>query len=135
MNSHHDMFHPVIDTLKSTSGFIPLGDHTFFQNVWLSENQSIFLYSLNEWEPPKTLNKKAERVLNLVTDAYDMFLKEALNPAWQKKTLEERYALVESIKRRPQIEQRTEEWYAVYLNAFFRVLDGLKIHLGSKSTP
>ena len=30
---------------------------------------------------------------------------------------------------------RTEEWFAVYLNVFFRVLDGLNIHLGSKSTP
>jgi len=114
MNSHHDMFHPVIDTLKSTSGFIPLGDHTFFQNAWLTENQSIFLQSLTEanFTIPKTLNKKAERVLSLVTDAYDMFLKEALNPGWHKKTVEERYVLVESIKRRPQIEQRTEEWYA-----------------------
>jgi putative phage-type endonuclease len=114
MNSHHDMFHPVIDTLKSTSGFIPLGDHTFFQNAWLTENQSIFLQSLTEanFTIPKSLNKKAERVLSLVTDAYDMFLKEALNPGWHKKTVEERYALVESIKRRPQIEQRTEEWYA-----------------------
>ena len=106
------MFHPVIDTLKSTSGFIPLGDHTFFQNAWLTENQSIFLQSLGEVQLPKTLNKKAERVLSLVTDAYDMFLKEALNPGWQKKTLEERQALVEAIKKRPQIEQRTEEWYA-----------------------
>lgn len=110
MNLHHDMFHPVIDTLKSTASFIPLGDHTFFQNAWFAENQSIFLQSLGEPEPK--LNKKAERVMTLVTDAYDMFLKEALNPGWQKKTLEERQALVESIKRRPQIEQRTEEWYA-----------------------
>ena len=69
MNSHHDMFHPVIDTLKSTSGFIPLGDHTFFQNAWLTENQSIFLQSLAEVQLPKILNKKAERVLSLVTDA------------------------------------------------------------------
>ena len=30
---------------------------------------------------------------------------------------------------------RTEQWYAVYLNVFFRVLDGLNIHLGSMSTP
>ena len=30
---------------------------------------------------------------------------------------------------------RTEEWFAVYLNVFFRVLDGLNIHLASKSTP
>jgi len=57
-------------------------------------------------------HQKAERVLDFVTDAYDMFLKEALNPKWDNKTLEERIALVESIKKRPQIEQRTEEWYA-----------------------
>lgn len=105
------MFHPVIDVLKSTSNFIPLADHSVFQNTWYSENQLLLANSMNEWQPPKTLCKKAERVLSLVTDAYDMFLKEALNPGWQKKTLEERQAIVEEIKKRPQIEQRTEEWY------------------------
>ena len=111
MNTHHDMFHPVIDIIKSTASFVPLGDHSIVQNAWLSENQLILLQSFDDSDKPK-LNKKAEHVMTLVTDAYDMFLKEALNPGWQKKTLEERQALVEDIKRRPQIEQRTEEWYA-----------------------
>jgi len=111
MNTHHDMFHPVIESLKSTSTFIPLGDHSVFQTSWQLENQYLFLSACSEWNPPKTLNKKAERVLNLVTDAYDMFLKEALNPAWQSKSLEERNALVAALKQRPQIEQRTAEWY------------------------
>ena len=112
------MFHPVIDTIKSTITFLPLGDHSSFQTSWYTETHHLLMNSFGFDDAKVNINiktkthQKAERVLDFVTDAYDMFLKEALNPKWHDKTLDERVALVESIKKRPQIEQRTEEWYA-----------------------
>lgn len=109
--SHRDMFHSVHDLLKSSEYYVPLGDHTTLQKSWYND-QVAYIQTLSQDVPLKPHHKKqAYRVLDLITDAYSLFLKEALNPAWQRMSLDERMAFVEKIKLRPQIPQRSKEWY------------------------
>jgi hypothetical protein len=112
MREHHDMLSYVLDALKGTEQFIPLGDHTVFQKNWFAENYSLFWDSLQETEWSETKKKKAKHVFHLVTDAYTLFLKEAENPTWQTSSLEERASRIDFLKKSPQIEQRSEEWYS-----------------------
>ena len=104
-SKYHDMFEPVIDTVKLTESMFPLGDHSTLLKSWHLDNS----FFLNETFKPK--KKQVGKILDLVTDAYAMFLKEALNPVWKKMSIEERKAIVTELKSRPQVEQRSDLWY------------------------
>lgn len=108
---HHDMFQSVHDLLGSSEYYVPLGDHSTLQKSWYSEH-AWHLDTLCQQAPIHAHHKKrAYRVLDLMTDAYSLFLKEALNPQWQRMSLEDRKAFVAAIKELPQIPQRSREWY------------------------
>ena len=114
LKSHHDMLTAVVDFIKSTEEFVPMGDHSVIQKSWWNENYFLLLQAMEQTEskpPTQYVKDKAIRVLNLVTDAYGLFLKDALNPSWQTLTPEERRKKIHSLKTAPQIEQRTKEWY------------------------
>lgn len=116
--SHQEMLKPILDTILSTEPFLPLGDHSLLQKQWNEENLHM-LYSnvatLCETETQKqTKEKRIERLLDLATDAYSMFLKEAGNPTWQTMSVEKKKEKIAHLKNVPQIEQRTEAWYEHY---------------------
>jgi putative phage-type endonuclease len=114
MNDHHDMLQPVLDTVGATLYFVPMGDHSSLQRSWLLETQYLMNFYMEEATIGSKDKSKAQNLLNLVNDAYAMFLKDAMNPEWQKMTHEERLAKVNRIKSLPQIEQRTQAWYDNY---------------------
>jgi putative phage-type endonuclease len=112
--SHQEMLKPVLDTITSTQSFIPLGDHSVLQKAWNDEHFAMLHMNIREsMEKPETL-EKAERLLDLATDAYSLFLKEAGNPEWQQMSTKERKAKIAYLKTLPQIEQRTAAWYEHY---------------------
>ena len=112
--SHQEMLKPVLDTLSSTESFLPLGDHSYLQKTWTEENATMLHTTLREVTDKPDAFEKAERILDLASDAYSLFLKEAGNPAWQKMTVSQRKAKIAHLKTVPQIEQRTDAWYEHY---------------------
>jgi hypothetical protein len=116
--SHQDMLKPILDTIVATEPFLPLGDHSSLQKTWNEEN-SLMMYSNltsvceSEIEKEKRM-EKADRLLDLATDAYSMFLKEAGNPTWQTMSVAKKKEKIAHLKTVPQIEQRTEAWYEHY---------------------
>jgi putative phage-type endonuclease len=111
---HQEMLKPVLDTLSSTQSFIPVGDHSVLQKSWNEENYSLLHSNLREVSQMPQAFEKAERILDLATDAMSMFLKEAGNPTWQKMSVKEKKARIAYLKTVPQIEQRTDAWYEHY---------------------
>lgn len=112
--SHQEMLKPVLDTITSTQPFLPLGDHSSLQKAWNDENFNLLHTNLKEITQKPIHLEKAERILDLTTDALRMFLKEAGNPVWQQMSVEERRKRIEYLKTLPQIEQRTDAWYEHY---------------------
>lgn len=104
------MIKAVLDIVKSTQTYLPMGNHSFIQKNWFSENNYILQDHLKE-AATKDQSLKSQRVLDLVSDAYSMFLKEAVNPGWHTLTREQRLEKVQRIKDAPQIVQRSREWY------------------------
>ena len=111
IHSHHTMLSPVIEIIKATDAYVPNGDHTFFQKLWLEETQAVLTESLHCTEASDIEKKQSFDALHLISDAISIFTKEAKNPAWSSLSLEERKEKVRAIQTAPQIPQRSEEWY------------------------
>jgi putative phage-type endonuclease len=110
MRRHQQMLTSVLECIQSNEMIPPVGDHSFALKQWNAELESILLEIYDDTEDQKA----AGRIVDLVSDAYDLFLKEASNPQWHKSSVEERTALIQKLKTCPQIEQRTEAWYDHY---------------------
>lgn len=113
-HTHQEMLQPVLDTIQSAESFLPLGDHSTLQKAWNEEHFTSLCSNIHEINGNEKAVEKAERILNLATDAYSMFLKEAGNPTWQKMSVRQKKAKVNHLKTVPQIEQRTDAWYEHY---------------------
>jgi hypothetical protein len=104
------MLKSVLECIQTNEMMPPLGDHSFAFKQWYMDLEAILHEVYEESEDQKT----ASRILDLVSDAYDLFLKEATNPQWNTLSVEERKARIQKLKDCPQIEQRTEAWYDQY---------------------
>lgn len=111
IHSHHAMLSPVLQTVKATEAYSPNGDHTMFQRMFASETKSALAEVLDQLETPSEDKEKYNSTLALVSEALNLFLREAENPDWIAMTLAQRVKKVKEIKETPQIPQRSEEWY------------------------
>ena len=108
MNGHHAMLSPFLTLVKSLESSIPYGEHTVFQKLWKSETESM-LDTLELEESEKT-----QDALDLVSDALEIFTREAENPSWIHMTQQQRKEKVKQIQAMPQIPQRSQEWFENY---------------------
>ena len=114
LSNFQDMLKPVLDTIQSTESFLPLGDHSFLQKAWNEEHRNLLESNIREITEKEGPMEKAEKILDLTSDAMTLFLKHAGNPTWQSMTVEQRKAKIAHLKSVPQIEQRTTAWYEHY---------------------
>ncbi len=114
LQSHQAMLSPALQTLEATEAYIPNGNHSFFQRMVLSEANSILGDILTTLETASEEKQKSESVLTLLTDAVNIFTREAENPDWIHMSLGDRKAKVKAIQDAPQIPQRSEEWFRNY---------------------
>lgn len=112
--SHSEMMKPVLDTIQSTESFVPIGAHSYLTKTWTDENFQLLHGNLKEVTGDEKIKEKAERILTLASDAYSLFLKEAGNPTWKTMSVEEKLSKIAHLKSKPQIAQRSEEWYSHY---------------------
>lgn len=108
MNSHHAMLSPVLEILKSVDSLIPYGNHSMFQRLWKSEAETV----LQEAEFDEASG--AYEALDTVSDALEIFTRNAVNPPWIHQTAQQRREKVKALKELPQIPQRSQEWFDNY---------------------
>lgn len=111
MRHHHTMLKCVLDSIEGTESILPLGDHSSLQKSWYNDQYFMLERLLEESELKQKQKDRAKHVFHLVTDAYNLFLKEAENPTWQSRSVEERHEIVKALQQLPQIEQRSDAWY------------------------
>jgi hypothetical protein len=111
-SDYHEMFKPVCEFVRTSTDILPYGDHpTLFTNCF-TDSYMLLHQNLHESELSEHKKRKAEKLCEFVHNAYEQFLEKAINPEWSKKTVEERQAHIVALCARPQIEQRTDAWYA-----------------------
>lgn len=108
MNSHHAMLSPVIELVKSIESQIPYGNHTAFQKLWKAETESAL--QLVETDSAE----QSHEMLDMVSDALEIFVREAENTSWKTMTALQRKEKVKQLKALPQIPQRSQEWFDNY---------------------
>lgn len=102
------MISNVLEISKATEEYIPLGAHSSFQRSWQEELEKI----IEETTSDDSLDvKKLETTMDFIQEVYSLFFDHATNPPWQRLSREERLEKVSHLKAKPQIEQRSEEWY------------------------
>jgi hypothetical protein len=111
IQTHHAMITPVLDIVKSTETYVPNGNHSMFQRLWLEEAKTSLHESLELMEESEKEKQKAHELLSLVSDALSIFTREATNPDWKQMTVAAKQAKVKAIQEAPQIPQRTPEWF------------------------
>jgi hypothetical protein len=108
---YSEMFKPICEFTKLTTETLPYGDHPNLFNLLYSDTLLQLQGVLDQSEFDSLKKKKAFRVCELVHNSFEQFLEKAVNPEWRKKSLEERQARIQSLCVRPQVPQRTDEWY------------------------
>lgn len=114
IHSHQPMLSPVLELVKSTESYTPLGNHSMFQKLWYTETESLVKETLEMEDLSESEKEKAKSIFALASDAVSIFLREANNPSWSSLSKEDRLAKVKAIQDAPQIPQRSEEWYKQY---------------------
>lgn len=108
MKGHHAMLSPVIDFVKSVDSSIPYGNQSMFQKLWTQEMETALShFELEEQE-------QTQEALDIVSNALELFVREAENPNWLRMTAQQRRDKVKQLKESPQIPQRSQAWFENY---------------------
>ena len=110
----HAMLSPVLETLKTTLQTIPFGNHTQFERMAKTELQANLdeICQATEATPEETREVRSQA--ELLLEALSLFVRNASNLGWKALTVEERKAKVQLLKDKPQVVQRSEEWFRQY---------------------
>jgi hypothetical protein len=110
-HEYSEMFKPICDFTRNTTETLPYGDHPNLFNLLYSDTLLSLQGVLDQAEFESLPKKKAYRVCEFVHNVFEQFLEHAVNPEWRKKSIEEKKTQIEALCSRPQVAQRTDEWY------------------------
>jgi hypothetical protein len=108
---YSEMFKPICEFTKNTTETLPYGDHPALFNLLYSDTLLNLQGVLDQSEFESLSKKKAYRVCEFAHNVFEQFLEHAVNPEWRKKSVEEKTAQIQELCSRPQVPQRTDEWY------------------------
>ncbi len=108
---YSEMFKPICEFSKNTTETLPYGDHPNLFNLLYSDTLLNLQAVLDQAEFDTLKKNKAYRMCEFTHNVFETFLENAVNPEWRKKSLDEKRALIERLCNRPQVAQRTDEWY------------------------
>lgn len=111
LRQYQSMFSPVADIVQNFIELQPITTHPTFQNQWIYSLSEVNENLEKEVELGKDDMEKIKKIEAIYITALQLFLEKARNMSWSSKTLEEKENHVDSILNRPQIPQRTMEWY------------------------
>ncbi len=106
-----EMFKPICEYSKHTTESLPYGNHPNLFHLFYSDTLLNLQAVLDQAEFDSLKKRKAYRVCEFVHNVYEQFLEKAMNPEWTKRSLEDKKAQIETLCNRPQVAQRTDEWY------------------------
>jgi hypothetical protein len=108
---YSEMFKPICEFTKQTTETLPYGDHPNLFNLLYSDTLLQLQGVLDQAEFDSLKKNKAYRVCEFVHNSFEQFLEKAVNPEWRKKSFEEKQVHIQELCQRPQVAQRTDEWY------------------------
>lgn len=103
------MLPPTVEVIRSAESLLPYGSHSFFEKLWQTGTHQMLGEACLELSQDE--KDEAFESLDLVAEGLKIFCKRATNPEWTKLSVQTRKALVQAVKERPQIQQRSEEWF------------------------
>jgi len=107
-----DAINTIVDYLEMADESSKCPTYESLQGDWLDlfENSLSTIIPWDEFEPTDT--NRFNRYITFVEDLFCMFIDTAKNKSWLEQTREDRLEHVNRILSRPQVPQRTAEWYA-----------------------
>jgi hypothetical protein len=108
---YSEMFKPICEFTKETTQTLPYGDHPNLFNLLYSDTLLQLQGVLDQAEFDSLKKNKAYRLCEFVHNSFEQFLEKAVNPEWRKRSVEEKQAHIQALCARPQVAQRTDEWY------------------------
>ena len=109
---YQSMFAPVSEYIESYAEVQAMTTHPLLQNQWSNTLEEHTRQLQKEAELSNHDMEKIKKIQSLFTCGIQLFLEKAGHISWQKKSVEEKETLVQALLQRPQIPQRTQEWYA-----------------------
>ncbi len=108
---YSEMFKPICDFTKNTTETLPYGDHPSLFNMLYSDTLLSLQGVLDQAEFESLKKKKAFRVCEFTHNVFEQFLEHAVNTEWRKRSVEDKLQHIQQLCSRPQVAQRTDEWY------------------------
>lgn len=108
----YTMASPIVDLLKDLEETVPHGAHSYFQKLWQTEAKACLTETLRASEASEEDQEEAHETLNLLMEGMRLFVTHATSPSWTSMTKTTKHAKISALKQRPQIVQRSEEWFA-----------------------
>jgi putative phage-type endonuclease len=105
----HTMLPPTVELLRTAETLVPLGSHSFFEKLWQTGTQQMITEATQHLETDE--RDEVFEALDLITEGLKIFCKAASNPEWKALSVHKRKAIVKALTERPQIQQRSEEWF------------------------
>jgi len=110
--ARHTMASPIVDLLKDLEETVPHGAHSFFQKLWKAEATASLTEILRAYDASPEEKEDAKDTLHLLTEGVRLFVTHASAPSWTAMPLKEKQTKILELKAKPQIAQRSEEWFA-----------------------
>lgn len=114
LQAHGDMFAPVADVLGWVDTVEPAGTHKDLFEEWTQKAEAALRRTVEDGEvaldPEAAIGLEAAK--DVAIGALEKFLQRARAVGWSSQTVAERQEHVRALLARPQIPQRTPDWYA-----------------------
>jgi len=108
LGQFQNMFAPVAHLLESQAAFV---HHPTLQAQWKEDLQEVNELLEDDCELSHTDMKSIKKIQEIFIYGAERFLERAVNQSWQALSVDEKKNRVNAILSRPQIPQRTPEWY------------------------
>jgi len=106
LRKYHNMFEPISSYIEDHAKASCFTSHPSLQGQWKDELQLLNKIVVDEDELDST-----EEIQDFIVHGVERFLEKATNKRWRNMTQADKTAHVEALLTRPQIPQRTPDWY------------------------
>lgn len=111
LRQYQSMFTPVAEYIQNFTEVQAFTTHPLLQNQWSFRLEQLTNELQKEAEISNQDMEKIKKIEAIFTCGIQLFLEKAKHISWENKSTEEKEAIVQALLQRPQIPQRTQEWY------------------------
>ena len=107
LRKYQNMFAPVSGHIEDHEATNCFTSHPTLQSQWKDDLQEVTKVMIDE----PTLADATDEIQTFILQGVERFLEKATNKRWRDLSPEAKYAHVQTILMRPQVAQRTADWY------------------------